>query len=259
MEKEINYLDTLKEKFDYCSMSKILTVLFRTNSNLSTSFKNNGKNYNIVRINTSISSSITMFCSDGREIYALLNPFINSIYISNKIFDHSSIDFDFYVSLKMCDDILLGECDGKYLKEALKNIRYLINNRNAFFNFIGMDKAKENIDDQEPHLLVTKNGIKVKNKYLISHDCEKIISIDDKEEIDTISQKIIRIYNEELPVYKSILEFMKILVNNDIKNYIFSYEEMHMFEEHLRNAYSTELQKFDRKAEKNKHLVKDIN
>lgn len=178
MEK-INYLDIAKEIFDFNSLCKILTIMCHKCEDNNISIVSNDKNYNFEIKNTPLCTIMTISCSDGRKMSVEFDSSSKDIEVSHEIFDDTCLEFHIQCNSDMVYSIKNETCDENYLKDNITRTVFRIKDLYSSFDFFGTEGIGELVYGSA-YVVFTKNGIEVLNKYLISNDCEKLISIDHK-------------------------------------------------------------------------------
>lgn len=202
MKDEFNYLDLVKNHFDFVTFGEIATILYRTHNNLDVSFTENGKEYVIDRHRYSDgyvdNNELTISCSDGRKMSIVLgNDYIYefSAKVSHSLTAGASVLFNIKLEEIIDPNTKEVSFDGNSLFDKVYNSQFLLyDHYYKSFEFIGTDVIKSTRYYPSLTLSFTKRGVLVSDKYLLSDDCTKILLIKNKpvptlEEIKNYSVK----------------------------------------------------------------------
>jgi hypothetical protein len=202
MEDEFNYLDLVKNHFDFVTFGEIATILYRTHNNLDVSFTENGKEYVIDRRKYSDkyadNNRLTISCSDGRKMSIVLgNDYIYkfSAKVSHSLNDGASVLLHIKLEEIIDPNTKEESFDGNSLFDKVCNSQLLLyQHYYKTFEFVGTDIIKNTRYCPSLTLSFTKRGVLVSDRYLLSDDCTKILLIDNKpaptrEEIENYSIK----------------------------------------------------------------------
>lgn len=178
----------LENLFDLESITKFIRIIPKTfGSPTNVSFVHNGKGYNITKSN----KEIKMSCNDGRELSIVIKELSNSTISGveeksiNIAVEYKLLD-SFLQLYKGMHNTILTDLEDFDAYEMSTNLCFLSCSNGNMLQLY-KDFTRDGIDN----FTFTKNGIQYKD-YLISYDCEKVISargriLPSKEEIEKFS------------------------------------------------------------------------
>lgn len=307
MSNEINYLDNVKEYYDFNSIAQIVKIMYKVKDKNNASFSLNGKKYQVKRKD----DKLDIKCNDGRKLrvgykfeeycpdysdYNCEDELGVTIRILYQIFEDSALEIECWCGPLINEDSFIDQLNGEKLKCMIKNIYYISKNNVRFVSFTDNKIDDKNFDFC---LNINSDGIKTKDGDLISLDCERLLfdcaaghNVPSKEEVinfdiekvkekfnkainnsglsEFIKDELIRTnnfgyvvdyyaglsysYNETLPTFKSAMNFRKVLMENRVKEYLFSNEELTTIVQKLKEAFD-----YSELAEARKKLESKVN